>query len=232
MSAAFVRYPTLFYPADIRIRDQKDLLDLESTLAESQASLPRARCLGSACGDIPPTPENLPNDFAPFASLRRALDLRTTSDLEALLAHAQLGAPGCELAADLLLRREGAYDVMIDCLRSQDEAIYGAGIAMLRASRPLFPGPDDPRLAPALLHLLNQFPLDRLADAPSRVESCLKIEALLVAIADLGVNTPEMLDGLATFIKKIARKDAYTADAIRITLGELERCNTSTSWFA
>jgi hypothetical protein len=66
---------------------------------------------------------------------------------------------------------------MMDWLRSDDEDMFGAGIAMLMDSRPLFSGPDDPKLGPELLRLINRLPLGKLKDAPNRVESWFRFEA-------------------------------------------------------
>jgi hypothetical protein len=221
MSASLMRYPTLLYPADTRVADEAELKTLEATLAEAQAPLTRANRLGSACGDIPPTPDNLPDEFRSFAALRHVLDLRPGSDLDALKAHAHLLSSASELAADLLLRRDDAYAVMMDWLASKDDNTFSAGIAMLRDSRPLFSGPDDKRLTRPLLEIMYALPLGKLKDAPDRVESCQRFESFLVAIADLGVNTPEMLESLADLAKKLARKDPYTVDAIRLVINEL-----------
>ncbi len=222
MSANLVRYPTLFYPADTRVRDRAELDALESALSEAQAPLTRANCLVSALGDIPRAPDDLPDTFAAFGTVRRALDLSTNTDLATLKAHARLSSPSCEIAAGILIRRDGAYDTMMDWLNDKDGDAFSAGIAMLRDSRPLFSGPEDPKLTRPLLDILDALPLGKLKDVPDRVESCQRFESLLVAIADLGANAPEMLEGLAGLMKKLAEKDAFTADAIRLTLNELK----------
>jgi hypothetical protein len=221
MAASLVRYPALLYPADVHVATEEELLALEAALREAQEPHTRADRLYSACGDIPAPPENLPDDFAGFGSVQRALALRPSSDLETLKAHARLLSPACELAAALLVRRDDAYETMIDWLRSDDEDEFGSGIAMLRDSRLLFSGPDDPRLAPELLKLMNALPLGKLKDVPGRVESCLKFEAFLVAIADLKANSPAMIDGLDALAKKIGGKDKHVVDAIRIVINEL-----------
>jgi hypothetical protein len=221
MAAALVRYPALLYPADVRVADSSELEALETALRGAQAPLTRADRLYSACGDIPAVPDDLPEDFAGFGSVQRALALRPSSNLETLKAHANLLSPSCELAAALLVRREDAYETMIDWLGSKDEDTFGAGIAMLRDSRPIFSGPDDPRLAPALLKLMNDLPLGKLRDVPNRIESCMKFEALLVAIADLKANSQEMIDGLNALAKKIGGRDKHVVDAIRIVINEL-----------
>lgn len=221
MSASLVRYPTLLYPADVRVTDESALKAVETVLQDAQSPLTRAHRLASACGDIPDIPGKLPDDFRTFATLRRALDLRPGSNVDTLKAHAHLLSASCELAADLLLRREDAHDLMMDWLNAKDEDTFSAGIAMLRDSRPLFSGPDDNQLIQPVLDIMNGLPLGKLKDVPDRVESCLKFEAFLVAIADLGANGQKMLDGLADLQKKLARKDAYTADAIRIAINEL-----------
>ena len=217
-----MRYPTLFYPADVRVRDEAELKALETTLEEAQGPLTRAHRLGSACGDIPPAPSDLPEAFHAFGTLRRTLDLRSNSEVETLKAHAHLLSAGCELAADLLLRQDDAYSLMFEWLRVRAEDAFSAGVAMLRDSRRLFSGPDDLRLARPILDILNDLPLGKLKDAPDRVESCQRFEAILAAIADLGATSPEMLEGLGELTRKLAQKDTYTADAARIVINELK----------
>lgn len=221
MSASLVRYPTLFYPADTRVSDEAELKALEEMLAKVQAPLTRANRLTSALGDIPKPPDDLPEMFATFGSVRRALDLRPTSDLDTLKAHAHLLSRSCEIAADLLIRRNGAYDTMMEWLGSADDDTFSAGIAMLRDSRPLFSGPEDKKLTRPLLEILDALPLGRLRDVPDRVESCQRFESLLVAIADIGANSAEMLEGLSDLMKKLAKKDPYTTNAIRLVINEL-----------
>jgi len=110
---------------------------------------------------------------------------------------------------------------MMRWLADADEDTFSAGIAMLRDSRPLFSGPDDPRLAPELIKLMNELPLDERMNVPGRVESCLRFEAFLVAIADLGANSMQMQDGIRALRVKIARKDDTLLEAMGIVLNEL-----------
>ncbi|MDP3493819.1 MAG: hypothetical protein Q8R82_11945 [Hyphomonadaceae bacterium] len=221
MSATLVRYPTLFYPADTRVSDEQELGRLEDVLFAAQSPLTRADRQSSACGDIPAPPAGAAEQFAHFAYVQRALNLRPTSDLDTLRRHGNLISASSELAAALLLRRDGAYDIMMGWLRSKNEDEFSAGIAMLRDSRPLFSGPDDPNLAPALIEILNGLPLGQMKGVPNRVESCLKFEALLVAIADLGANSMQMQDALRALRVKIARKDPTLMEAMAIVLNEL-----------
>lgn len=221
MSATLVRYPTLFYPADARVADEAELKALEEALFEAQSPLTRANRQSSACGDIPNPPVGMDETFGQFLVVKRVLDLRPSSDLDTLRYHAHLLNASTELAAALLLRRDDAYAVMMRWLADDDEDTFSAGIAMLRDSRPLFSGPDDPRLAPELLKLMNALPLGKLKDVPDRVESCLRFESLLVAIADLGANSMQMQDGLRALRVKLARKDDTLLEAMAIVLGEL-----------
>ncbi len=221
MSASLVRYPTLFYPADTRVADEEELEALEEALWEAQQPLTRADRQRAALGDIPAPPQGMLRDFGNSLAVQRVLGLRPKSDLGQLHSHANLLSASSELAASLLLRRDGAYDIMMGWLRSKDDEDFSAGIAMLRDARPLFSGPDDPRLAPGLLDVLNDLPLGKLKDVPGRVESCMRFEALLVAIADLGANSAEMQQGLKVLQKKLARKDATVTEAIGIVLNEL-----------
>lgn len=221
MSASLVRYPTLLYPADTRVADEEELKALEDTLWEAQEPMTRADRQRAALGDIPPPPQGMLRDFANSIAVQRVLGLRPNSDLGQLHNHANLLSASSELAASLLLRRDGAYDIMMGWLRSKDDEDFSAGIAMLRDSRPLFSSPDDPRLAPELLGILDDLPLGKLKDVPGRVESCLRFESLLVAVGDLGVNSAEMQEGLKALRKKLARKDATVTEAIGVILNEL-----------
>jgi hypothetical protein len=221
MSAALVRYPTLLYPANTRVRDAAHLSKLEDELWAAQKDRPRAERFRTIAGHIPPPPQDCPAEFHAFLAVKAALSLPPDTDFDTLRPHANLASPSSELAAALVLRRPVAYDTMMRCLRSKDDGDFSTGIAMLRDARPLFAGPDDPRLAPELLKLMDNLPLGKLKDVPGRVESWFRFEALLVAIADLGANSEEMLDGLATLRTKIVAKDATVAEAIRIVINEL-----------
>lgn len=221
MSGTLVRYPTLFYPADTRVSDEQELGRLEDVLFAAQSPLSRADRQSSACGDIPAPPSGAADQFGHFVYVQRTLDLRPSSDLETLRRHAHLLNASSELAAALLLRRKDAYDTMMDWLVSTDEDTFSAGIAMLRDSRPLFSGPDDPKLAPALLDILNSLPTGKLKDVPDRIESCQRFESILVAIADLGANSMQMQDGLRALRVKLARKDRTLLEAMGKVLNEL-----------
>jgi hypothetical protein len=106
-------------------------------------------------------------------------------------------------------------------LRSDDGDAFSSGIAMLRDARPLFTGPDDERLGPALLQLMDELPVGKLDGSPDRIESWSRFEHLLVAIADLEIRTSDMVAGLGALMKKVARRDATIVDAIRIVINEL-----------
>lgn len=221
MSASLVRYPTLLYPADTRVADEEELKALEDTLWEAQQPMTRADRQRAALGDIPAPPQGMLRDFSNSIAVQRVLGLRPNSDLGQLHNHANLLSASNELAVSLLLRRNGAYDVMMGWLRSKYDEDFSAGIAMLRDARPLFSGPDDPKLAPELLDILNGLPTGKLKDVPGRIESCQRFESILVAIADLGVNTMQMQDGLRALRVKLARKDDMLLEAMGIVLNEL-----------
>ena len=221
MAAELVRYPILIYPADTRVADKSALDALESRLGDEQSSQSRAWCIGSACTNISAVPPDVPEALNAFIVARHALYIRPGSDLDILKSHAHLRSPSCELAADLLLRRPDAYGVMMEWLASPDANTFSAGIAMLRDARRIFSGPDDPRLAPQILRILDGLSLAPAKDVPGRVETCLRFEALLVAIADLGANSAAMLDGLSALMTKVRAKDSYVFDAIRIVINEL-----------
>jgi hypothetical protein len=87
--------------------------------------------------------------------------------------------------------------------------------------RSIFSGPDDPRLAPQILRIMDGLSLEPAKDVPDRVQSCLHFEAFLAAIADLGANSPAMLDGLSALARKLGRKDSAVVNAIRVVINEL-----------
>ncbi|HOY79536.1 MAG TPA: hypothetical protein PLN33_17095 [Hyphomonadaceae bacterium] len=221
MAAELVRYPMLFYPADARSRDEASLAKLEATLDAAQSPLTRANRQFSACGDIPRPPADLPAVFADFHTVQAALDLRTASDISTLRNHAHLRSASTEMAASILLDRANAYDLMMDWLSSRDDDAFSAGIAMLRDSRPLFTGPDDPKLTLELIAILNDLPTGKLQDVPERIESFYHFEALLVAIADLDANCIKMQDNLRALRMKLAKKDPTLVAAIATVLDEL-----------
>lgn len=225
MSASLVRYPTLWYPSDTRIAGEDELKSLEDTLGQAQAQLTRADRIWSACGDIPAPPEGVATNFPNALSVYGALSLRPDSDLDTLKRYAHLLSASSELAASTLLRRHGACDIMMEWLASKDDDTFSAGIAMLRDARPLFSGPDDPKLAPELLKLLNDLPTGKLKDVPGRIESCFRFEAYLVAIADIGANSMQMQDGFRALRVKLARKDDTVLEAMQLVLNELNGIN-------
>ena len=92
---------------------------------------------------------------------------------------------------------------------------------MLRDSRPLFTGPDDPKLTLELIAILNDLPTGKLQDVPERIESFYHFEALLVAIADLDANCIKMQDNLRALRMKLAKKDPTLVAAIATVLDEL-----------
>jgi hypothetical protein len=221
MSATLVRYPTLIYPANARVKDHDALAALEQRLREQQAATPRAHRLGRELMDIPAPPAGVPDTFGTFLFVQQTGALRENAEPDALRHHARLINPACELAADLLLRRRDAYGLMMGWLVSSDGDTFDAGIAMLRDARRLFAGPDDPRLAPEILRIMDGLSLAPAPEVPGRIASCMRFEAFLVAIADLGANSPAMLDGLSGIARKIGGKDSSVVNAIRVVINEL-----------
>jgi hypothetical protein len=142
-----------------------------------------------------------------------------------LKAHANLRSASTELAAHLLLLRPDAYGIMMEWLASSDENRFSACIAMLRDSRSIFTGPDDPRLAPEILRIMNGLTLEPASEVPGRIASWYRFEAFLVSIADLGANSAAMLDGLSALMNKVRAKDGVVFDAMRIVINELNGVN-------
>ena len=225
MSAELARYPILVYPADTRVSDRAELDALEARLWQEQANQPRAVRLGSACGSIPAVPPGVPQALSAFILARHVLYMRSGSDLDMLKAHANLRSASTELAAHLLLLRPDAYGIMMEWLASSDENRFSACIAMLRDSRSIFTGPDDPRLAPEILRIMNGLTLEPASEVPGRIASWYRFEAFLVSIADLGANSAAMLDGLSALMNKVRAKDGVVFDAMRIVINELNGVN-------
>ncbi len=225
-AAELVRYPTLFYPADLRVADADELARVENELRAEQAPLTRAQVQRIACGGVSEPPGALPEAFTGYAWLQLAAGLSPQADLARLRALAHLRNPACEIAADLLLQRPDARAILLDWLASPSDDAFSAGVAMLRDATHL--KSDD--LARTVLGLLDALPLGPLRDVPGRVESCARFEAFLTAIADLKLDPPAMRDGLAALRRKLARHDSYLVEAIGIVLREFDGLDNRPTW--
>jgi hypothetical protein len=216
MSANLVRYPTLYYPAGRRVEDAEALAALDAQLTSAQAGLTRAQAVRPLLGNLPPAPKGLSENLRSFASLRAASLLTKDSPLDQLLSHAHPGLAGSMLAVEILLQRADAFDVMAEALASADEDRFMAGVAMARD----WDGAD-PHMAPLMIAIMSGLSLEPAELVPNRVRSCLKFEALLVAILDMKLAAPAMMSDLSARQKSLVRKDRYTAEYMGIALVQL-----------
>ena len=216
MSADFVRYPTLYYPADSRCTDLDDLAKLEARLAREQAGQSVAARQRATHRIHSPPPKDLPDDLRGYVLLWQALQLRPDSELSDLLHLAQPRSLGRDLAAELLRQRQDAFDLIVSSLRSGDATRRGVGFMIARDFRPA-----DPRLAGVLIELIGGLSLEPVSDEPLRIVSRGQGELFLLLIAELQLATPEMLSTLRAWMRKIARHDDYLADRARIVVREL-----------
>jgi hypothetical protein len=223
MAASLMRYPMMLYPANLRVADEAELSAVEARLAPEQAGICTARRLSLALGSLPLPPPDLPDPLAGFAMIERAI--RTPpEDLATLRWLAQLLSPAKELAAEKLLARSDARAQLLAWLGSPDELDFEAGIAMLRDARAILSGPED-QLFASLREILAALPMAPSPEAPSRVESWFRLEALLVAIADLGLPNQALIADLKSLARRLAGKDVIAPSAISIVVKELQSRN-------
>jgi hypothetical protein len=220
MSSDFVRYPTLYYPADARCADLAQLDKLESRLVREQAGQSSAQRL-RATHRVKSAPSGgVPDQLRGYVMLWEALQLRSSSDLSDLLHLAQPRSLGCEVAAEVLRQRPDAFELIVNSLRSGDAMRRGVGFMIARDLRPA-----DPRLAGVLIEMLGNLSCEPLPDVPNAIASRGQCEMLLLLIAELKQATPEMLSTLRALMRKLARHDAFLVDCIRIVLHELDPAN-------
>jgi hypothetical protein len=224
MSADFVRYPTLYYPADTRCAQLTRLAELEARLAREQATQSRAARLRATHRVNSAPPASVPDDLRGYVMLWEALQLRPKSNLSDLLHHAQPRSPGCDIAAEVLRQRPDAFDLIVTSLQSQDATRRGAGFVIARDLHPV-----DPRLPGVLIELMQNLSFDPLPDVPQGIVSRGRFEMIFLLIADLKLATPEMLSTLKTLMRKLARHDDFLTDCVRIVLRELNSAAQSSS---
>ena len=216
MSADFVRYPTLYYPADTRCKDLAQLADLETRLTREQSTQSAIAKLRATHRVNSAPPSDVPEQLCGYAMLWQALQLRPRSDLADLLHHAQPRSPGCELAAEALRQRSDVFDLIVSSLRSADDTRRGVGFMIARDLRPV-----DPRLEGVLIGLMNSFSFDPLPDVAPGIVSRVRFQMIFLLVAELRIATPEMLATLRTLLRKLARHDHFLVDCVRIVLREL-----------
>ena len=217
MSADLVRYPTLYYPADLRCTELGELAEIETRLAREQSAQSVAARLRATQRVRSAPPANVPEALRGYVMLWEALQLRPRSDLAKLLHLAQPRSLGCDVAAELLRQRPDAFDLIVDSLRSGDPTRRGVGFVMARDLRPA-----DPRLEGVLIELMNGFSFDPLPDVGQGIVSRGRFEMVLLLIAELGLATPEMRATLRTSMRKLARHDPFLVDCVRTVLRELD----------
>ncbi|MBL9167776.1 MAG: hypothetical protein JNN07_08545 [Verrucomicrobiales bacterium] len=224
MSADLVRYPTLYYPADLRCETIEALSTAEARLTREQATLSRTEAIRKAkCPSIRP-PAGMPPMLQGFVALWEALQLSKDSDVTTLIYLAQLRSPASVIAADLLIRRADAFQILKQALDSSDATWNSAGIAMARDFRG-----DRARLAELLLTAINQASLDPSPELPGRVVGWSRLESLLVAVGDLRLNSPEVIRGLTGLRHRLSRSDDTLRTAIDVILHELNSSPVSPS---
>lgn len=217
MRAEWARYPTLYYPADTRCTSLTQLADRESRLAAEQATQSVAVRQRTTHRVSSPPPAGMPEELGGYVLLWEALQLRPDSDLADLFHLAQPRSLGCEIAAEVLRQRPDAFELMVNSLRSGDEARRGAGFIIARDRRPV-----DPRLPGILIEIMSGFSFERLPEVPQAIVSRGRFEMILLLIAELKLATPEMLSTLRTLMRKVARYDDFLVDCIRTVLRELD----------
>lgn len=216
MSADLVRYPTLYYPADLRCETSEELSTAEARLTREQVTLSRTEAVRNAkCPSVRP-PAGMPPMLQGFVSLWEALQLSKDSDVTTLIYLAQLRSPASVVAADLLIRRADAFEILRQALDSNDATWNSAGIAMARDFRG-----DRVRLADLLLTAISQASLAPSPEVPGRVVGWSRLESLLVAVGDLRLNSPEVIGGLAALRHRLSRSDDTLRTAIDVILQEL-----------
>jgi len=217
MSADFVRYPTLYYPADTRCTDADQLAAIESQLARQQSTQSVAARLRATHRVDSSPPVGIPAELAGYEMLWEALQLTSRSDLADLIHLAQPRSLGCEIAADLLRQRSDAFELVLSSLRSPDETRRGVGFVIARDLRP-----PDRRLSGILIEMMNGLPFDPLPHDPQGIVSRGRFEMILLLIAELKLATPEMLSTLRTLMRKFARHDPFLVNCVRIVVRELD----------
>lgn len=224
MSADFVRYPTLCYPADARCTDLDELTELEARLTREQAGQSASARLRATHRVDSGPPGGVPEPLRGYVMLWEALQLQPDSDVSVLLHLAQPRSPGCDLAAEVLRQRPDAYDLIVSSLRSADPTRRGVGFMIARDWHPA-----DPRLAGGLIDLLDSLSFEPLPEVPGAIAGRGTGEMLLLLIAELKLATPQILSTLKALMLKLARHDAFLVDCVRIVLRELGAARQSPS---
>lgn len=217
MAGEWVRYPTLYYPADLRCDSIEELSRTEGLLLQAQARSSRVPPLRRAGWPQVPPPLGMPSSLRGFVQLWESLQLDEQTDLETLIYLAQLRSPASAVAAELLLRRQDCLQVLRQALRSDDAVWRSAGMAMARE----FEG-DAARLTEMILEVLSRASLEPSSEVPERVSGWQVIESMLVVIGDRKLNSSDVVLALLTLQRRLARVDPSTSAAIGIILRELK----------
>jgi hypothetical protein len=210
MSAGLVPRDIVYFSADIRCESAAELEQLEVRLAAD------TRTLGRVLRELPspstPPPAGIPPLLQGFAAVWQALRLRPDGDVHLLMRLAQLGSAASAVAVDVLLERRDADSLMLEALLSNDPVWLSAGIALARERKLVHP-----RLVSLLIELLGNGASgsgNRSAADSSRLES------LLVLVADLKLDAPEMLEALRDLRRSVARHHPDLVRSISIVLAE------------
>lgn len=216
MSAQLVRREKLYLPASTRCADFDELSRLVADSEQREAGLRWGRRLIRAGWPKTAPPERMNRDLHRYVDVWQALQLSPLSPVDELIRCAQLSHAGSPVAVEWLLERKDSNDIIKRALTSSDPVWWSAGYAMARDQRPV-----DPELPGILMGLLRGLSLEKNPDVPDRVASGERCEALLVMVADLRMNTPEMMAELEALKKRMARRDWYLVKYIGIVMEEL-----------
>lgn len=216
MSSQLVRRDKLYLPADTRCGTLEELDRLVAEAERRDAGLRSGQRLMEAGWPKAPPPEGMPGDLHRYRQTWEALQLGPRSPVEQLVRTAQLSHDGSAVAVEWLLQRADSAAILRQALTSSDQAWWSAGYAMARDQRPV-----EPELPGLLIELLGGLSLEKHRDVPDRIASCGRCEALLVLIADLRLNSPQMLAELERLKKRIGRRDWSLVKYIGLVVREL-----------
>ncbi|MBL0172017.1 MAG: hypothetical protein IPP90_15095 [Gemmatimonadaceae bacterium] len=203
--AGLSQHDIIYLPADARCATAAEVTELENAWRGHEPDFPTQR-----------PPDNLPTTMQAFAQFATALRLTPASELSQLMASAEPRNPASALAVSRLLQRTDAFEVMVAALRSADVVWQSAGAAMAQAARPM-----DPRLPDVLVEIMNGLSLELMPHVPGRIASGMRVEELLVVIADHQITTDAMLSALPKLQRRVAPLDAGLASNIGVVLREL-----------
>lgn len=213
MAAELVREDVVYLPAKRRFRTVQDLTDFEAQLEADAARTPRGQRLRDAGTPAAAPPRDLATLFDEFRIAWEALQLRSDQPLPQLMRYAQRSSPGRFVASELILERRDRLPIVLDALRSADPEWQSAGHVLALALQPT-----PPEVISTALELLEGIPMVPNADAPGRIASFRRFEALVLLLAELRARDPEVIAVLQRLLRKVVRHDLNLVDPIRTAL--------------